>query len=130
MKKSEFVFDDVMKSTKTRRVIKMKNFFKKFKLIAVLCAFLGGTGAGMSALMTAPVMAAEPSVERVADAKSGYSLPSEITIKKGEKRIVTLTTPAGNKEYQNIAWSYNPNYVDFSSAEGQGSYRGKQHTLL
>ena len=123
--KSEYAADSSMNNRKEGSVVKMKKLFNRLRVVAALVAFLGTTGAGMSAIVTEPVMAAESSVERVADAKSGYYLPSTITIKKGEKKVVNLTIPSGSSEFCNVSWQYNPNYVSFDATGGHGSYWGQ-----
>ena len=121
-KEPEYIYVNA-ENNKKRRVGKMKGIVKRMKVVAALAAFLGATAAGMSTLMTNPVMAEEVSEMRVADAKSGYSIPSEITVKKGEKKVVNLTAPG--TEIYTVDWSYNPNYVEFSSTGGYGSYWGQ-----
>lgn len=114
-------------NNKERSVKGMKNFFKKIRLIAVLVAFLGGTGVTMAALTENPVMAHEYVYK--SGAETGYTIPKEITIKKGETKTITLTTPAGSKDVTNVAWGYQTNDYFTVLDTNSGSYWGKPATI-
>ena len=115
-------------SNKERSVKGMKNFIKKIGLIAVMVAFLGGTGVTMAALTENPVMAQETGESKVeyvkTNSKYGYSIPAEITIKKGEKKVVELKTPSGTTDVCNIKWS-GTQLCSIVASGGFGSYWGQ-----
>ncbi|GEM_PF-2500452 len=108
-----------------RRVVSMKNFFKKLKVIMAFTAFLGGTGVSMTALTNEPVLAAESYVRKTGD-ETGYTIPKEITIKKGETKTITLNVPKCSTDVTNVAWGHQTNGC-FSYIESKpGSYWGKK----
>lgn len=111
--------------TAERSVRGMKGLFKRIKLFVIAFAFLGATGAGMTALVNQPVLAAETTVYKTG-AETGYTIPNEITIKKGETKTITLNVPKGSTDVTNVDWGNQANGC-FSVIEIQhGSYWGKK----
>ncbi len=111
--------------TAERSVRGMKGLFKRIKLFVIAFAFFGATGAGMTALVNQPVLAVETTVRKTGD-ETGYDIPNEITIKKGETKTIELSVPKGSTDVTNVAWGHQAGSV-FSYVESQpGSYWGKR----
>ena len=124
MNSNEITKKETCGDNEERRRKVMKGLFNKIKMYAIAFAFMGAAGVGMTVLVNEPVLAVE--TVRKTGAETGYTIPNEITIKKGETKTITLNVPKGSTDVTNVAWGYTT-HDTFTRIETQmGSYWGEK----